>query len=261
MFASNHSSTPKLYIMKIKFQSVLFICALFAFGTLLTSCDREQIDNTPDNMKQATEEDAVDAMTGALQASTEGIAQEIEATTDLAETYTEKSGGSPCGETFDSTFVRSVDEANITADYTFTWEWSVECNAADIPVALNLGTTASGKYETARMLSEDTSGSTWNVNNLFTGANYVFNGTFERTGAQESKVRNQNAFTSVITIEVDDLNIDKGTKQIVSGIAEATVVITGSGGDSQAFSGDLIFNGGGSVTLIFNGNSYTIDLF
>lgn len=247
--------------MKIKFQYVLFICALFAFGTLLPSCDQENTDNTPESLKQPTEEDAVDATTGALQASTQGMGQEIEETTDLAETYTEKSGGSPCGETFDSTFVRSVNEANITADYTFTWEWNVECNAADIPLALNLGATASGKYETARMRSEDASSSTWNVNHLFTGANYVFNGTFERTGAQESKVRNQNAFTSVITIEVDDLNIDKGTKRIVSGIADVMVVITSSAGNTKTFSGDLIFNGGGSVTLIFNGNSYTIDLY
>jgi hypothetical protein len=247
--------------MKIKFQSALFVFAFFALGTLTTSCDKEATDTTPENLKQPTEEDAVDAMTGALQASTEGMAQEIDATADLAESYTEKSGGSPCGETFDSTFVRSVNETNITAEYAFTWEWSLDCNAADIPLGLNLATTSSGTYETARMLSQDASSSTWTVDSLFTGANYVFNGTFERTGAQESKVRNQNVFTSVITIEVDDLNIDKGTKQIKSGIAEATIVITGSGGNTQTFSGDLVFNGDGSVTLIINGNSYTIDLF
>ncbi|NRA49169.1 MAG: hypothetical protein HRU12_08535 [Phaeodactylibacter sp.] len=141
--------------MKIKFKSLLFLSVLFAIGSLNTACDKNSETPTPDNLNQPTEEDAVDALTGALVASTEGLAQEISSTTDLAESYTEKSGGSPCGETYDSTFVRSVNEPNITAEYEFTWEWGVDCNVAEIPIALNLNTSSSGAYETTRMLSED----------------------------------------------------------------------------------------------------------
>ncbi len=247
--------------MEIKFQSLILIGTILFSSFGLTSCDSAKQDNTPEAMQKLTEEDAIDAMTGALQASTQGMGQEIDETTDLAETYTEKSGGSPCGETFDSTFVRSVNESNIAADYTFTWEWGVDCNAANIPVALNLLTTANGTYETTRMHSDDASNSNWTIGQLFTGANYVFNGTYERSGRQESKVRNLNSFTSTITITLNGLNVDKGTKQIVSGTGEAIIVITGPEGNAQSFEGDLVFNGGGAVTLIINGHSYTIDLY
>ncbi len=243
-----------------RFSFAVMMALLLSSGALFTSCNKE--DNEPRQQEKLTEEDALDVVEGAMMAGTEGLGAEVESAVYLADEYAEKSlTGNPCGETFDSTVVRSISNASLTASYTTSWEWTVLCNNANIPSALDYSRTAAGNYETARMRSDDSAVSAWNIGNLILGDNYVLDGAYTRQGSQESKVRNQYGFSSLFTMEIDELNVDKGTHQIQSGIAGFTLTLTGPEGNSQAFEGDVVFNGGGNVTIIINGNSYTIDLF
>ncbi|MCB9273350.1 MAG: hypothetical protein H6564_04870 [Lewinellaceae bacterium] len=238
------------------------IALLFAAGALLTSCNKN--DDEPGQENLITEDDALDVIEGAMIVPSEGLGAEVESAIYLADEYAEKTiTGNPCGETFDSTTMRSVNYPNLTASYTSTWEWTVICNNANIPSALDLSRTAAGTYETARLLSDDSAGSTLNVSNLILGDNYVINGGYGRQGSQESKVRNHSAFSSLLTVDVTDLNVDKGTHSIQSGAATFTLTLTLSGpqSGSQTFEGSIVFNGGGSATITINGNSYTVDWF
>jgi len=240
---------------------------LAAFFTLtLSSCEKE--DNDPQTEASITDEEAVDIIESALVAETEGIGAEVEDAAYLAEEYAEnltsdelEERNNPCEETYDSTVVHSINNPNLTADYTTGWTWTLDCNAAGLPTSLNYARTAEGAFETTRLVSTTNSTSSWVVSNLLTGANYVFNGAYNRTGTMESRVGNQNTYSTTTTIEVDNLNVDKGERRIESGIADITLVATGPEGNTSTIEADVVFNGGGSVTIIINGNSYSIDLY
>ena len=237
----------------------LFFILFLSIG--LAACNKDNEDS-PTLGSEISEEEAAIVIEGAVTAKTQGLGAEMEDALFLADEYAEKSGGAgPCGEPFDSTLTRSIDNGNITASYTVNWGWLVNCNALQIPIAIDYQRSSTGDYETTRMASSDNASSNWAISNLIQGGNYVLDGTYTRQGAQQSKVRNQSSFSSSLLIEVDNLNIDKGTRRIQSGIAGFTLDITGPDGNTQTFEGDIVFNGDGSATIIINGNSYTVDLY
>ncbi|NUO00860.1 MAG: hypothetical protein HUU01_09635 [Saprospiraceae bacterium] len=238
------------------FSQVTFLMVL---GLMATSCNKE----TEEPQDVLTEEEIVAVVEGAMLADTDGLAAQSEDAVYIAEQYTVKDGlgGGPCGETMDSTVSYNYTDPRITASYNSTFIWTLNCNNNSIPQSLDFDRTAEGNYETARMISDDSAVGDWLVENIVTGANYVINGSYSREGSQTSKVRNQNAFTSSLQVSLDDLNLDKGTRRIVSGIASFTLNGSGTAGRSFSYEGDLVFNGNGSVTIIVNGHSHTIDLY
>ncbi|MCB0549696.1 MAG: hypothetical protein KDD19_19140 [Phaeodactylibacter sp.] len=237
------------------------LALLMAISMSLSACNKNAED-TPEPTPQISEEEAAAVVEGAVTARTQGLGAELEDAIYLADEYAEKSGnGGPCGEPFDSTLTRSIDTANLTASYTVNWSWLVNCNTLNIPTAIDYQRAATGSYETARMSSSDSANSNWSISSLIQGPNYVLDGTYTRQGSQQSRVRNQNSFSSTLLIEVDNLNIDKGTRRIQSGIAGFTLTITGPGNNTQTIEGDIVFNGNGSATIIINGNSYNVNLY
>lgn len=253
--------------MKI-FKNANWLTLAFATVLLLafTSCDKD--DNTSNEEATITEEEAVDIIESALVASTEGIGQEIEDAVYLAEEYSEnfESGeieerDNICETVYDSTVVRNINNPNLTLNYNLSWEWSFQCNDLQIPVAMDYTTSTGGDFETARLISTNTSTSEWTLENLFTGTFYLLNGTYNRTGSTESKIGNQNSFSTNLNITVDGLSVNKGDHQIQSGIASLTLTATGPNGSDTTIEADIVFNGGGSVTIIINGNSYNIELY
>ncbi|MCB0704343.1 MAG: hypothetical protein KDC34_03500 [Saprospiraceae bacterium] len=240
----------------MKIQS-LFILALFSLNFI--ACQKDE-DPQPE-LKTISEEEAAEIVEGALASQSEGIATETLDAAYVADEYAEKIvGGSPCGMTYDSTVDRSLNNPYITALYSSTWEWEVFCNNLDIPTTMNYARTTAGTYATNRLESDDQANSTWTVDNLFGGNPYLINGVYERNGTQQSLIRDQNAFSSNILIEVDDLVIDKDDKHIESGIASFTLTGEVEGGESFSFEGDIIFLGDLSANLIINGTVYTIEL-
>lgn len=237
----------------------LFVLAFLSSSLVFTAC--EQDDPEPATNETITEEEMVDLLEGALVNGSEGLVAEMAAAAKVSDEALEKDLKSlECGETADSTVTRNFTNAYITSAYNSTWTWTLFCNAQNLPTEIAFGRSTEGTYETARLLSDDSATSDWSVSQLIFGPNYVINGSYEREGTQESKVRQMRSFTSQILITVDDVNIDKGEQQITSGIASFTLTGTGSEGGSFTADGDLVFNGDGTLTLIINGNSYVIDL-
>lgn len=225
-----------------------------------TSCDRKG-DDTPVVEMTISEEDAVDVIEGALTMDTEGLVSELEDAAEVADKYAEKTFNEPCGVTFDSTFTVVESNAFITASYSNHLEWTVYCNNVEIPVNLDFSRESQGTYETTRMESADASSSAWNLDNLILGTSYVLNGTYNRSGSQTSKVRNENSLTSAIQMTITNLNVNKGTRRIESGTADLTISGTSSTGQSFSFDAEVIFQGNGAAVVVVNGNSYNIDLY
>ena len=236
----------------------LGMIALLLVVTFTSSCNRDN-DDTPD-MVEISEEDAVDVIEGALTMETEGLVSEVENAAETADKYAEKTL-SPCGETFDSTFTVSTQNAFLTASYTNTLEWTVFCNNMEIPESLAFGRESQGSYETTRMESFDASSGSMTLDNLILGTEYVMNGDYSRAGSQTSKVRNENSLTSTVDITFTNLSVNKGSRRIESGTAELTITGQSSTGHSFTFEGEVIFQGNGAAVIVVNGNSYEIDLY
>ncbi len=245
--------------MRIKFQLKnnlpIFSLAVFALAFSLMACNKSD-----DNASNLSDEEVVAVLEGALMSSSGGISNEIADATQIAVRYTEKTIlGGDCGETFDSTVTRSVNNANITASYATTWQWMINCNNLMVPTSIDYDWTANGAYETARMISDDSSVSNWTVNNLITGSSWTLNGTYVRSGNQTSKVRNRSSFVSELTIGVENLAVSKNTLDIVSGAATFTLTGSVNGGSGFSRSGSIVFNGNGTATVTINGQTYEID--
>lgn len=247
--------------MNLKFQNrnnlpfFFFMLLTLAFG--FTSCNKDDNDDTS---IIATEE-AVAVVESALISGTAGIADEVSDATLVALEYTEKDlNGGNCGETFDSTLTRNVNRDRVTASYTSTWLWTVNCNNVMIPTSLDFARTTSGEYETRRLNSDDNAASEWTIDGLISGDVWTLNGTYNRTGSQTSKVRDMNTFTSELDMNLSALTVNKNTLEIDGGTGTFTLVGNNTNGNSFSFEGSISFLGNGMATVTINGETYEIDL-
>jgi hypothetical protein len=244
--------------MKNQLFSVFTFLLLFAAG--FTSCAKEAVE-TGDQLTLSDEE-ALDILSGALVLGSEGITADAMEAAYIADGAVEKNLEIlECGETADSLFTRTYNDLHLSAYYSNYLTWGLSCTEFGLPSSLSFTREMDGSYETARLLSTDEAASEWTISQLLTGPNYILNGSYVRTGQQGSKVREMRTFTSTVSISVDKLNVDKGKQRITSGLA--TFQLTGNINDESAFSftGDIVFLGDGSATVIINGNSYAVDLF
>ncbi|MCB0639288.1 MAG: hypothetical protein KDC54_21830 [Lewinella sp.] len=232
--------------------------ALLTTSALLTSCERDA--DTPDEV--ITNDEAAELIEGALQADSEGLAEEMLLATELAESAVNKNLTTlACNETRDSSFTRTLNESYLTASYSSTFSWTLLCNSQDLPTAIEVARQTTGNYESQRWISDDEASGSWTVSQLLFGSSYIINGEYARTGYQESKVREMRTFDSTISFTIEDLYVDKGTQRISSGTGTFTMAGEGSDGNSFDLSGTIVFHGGGSATVIINGQQYTIDLY
>lgn len=245
--------------MKNLWMSTFTFALLLSFGAVLTSCENEEPEEP--QTTSISDEEIIEIVSAATASSTEGVTAEAIEMAYVADAVLEK-GPSPleCGETADSTFVRDINLDRISGSYSNYLFWGLNCSGV-LPTSIFYGREMNGNYETDRWLSDDSADSDWLIEDLLTGPNYVFNGQYERSGTQESKVREMRSFSTTTLIEVQDLNIDKGQKEIESGLANFTLNGTVNGETTFEHTGTIVFLGGGAANLIINGNTYTIDLY
>ncbi|WP_367388724.1 hypothetical protein [Lewinella sp. LCG006] len=244
--------------MKNSWMSLFTLMILFSTAFTFFSCE-----NNEEEPETAVieEEEILAIVSVALVTESEGATAEAVEMAYVAEKELEPSTATiACGETTDSTFITNINESWITGTYENALTWGLNCNG-NIPISIFYGRQMDGSYETERLLSEDEATSNWLMESLLTGPNYIISGSYERNGTQESKVRDMHSFVSTVLLEVDNLNIDKGEKQIVSGVA--TFTLSGTANNTSSFSqtGTIVFLGNGQANIIFNGNTYTVDLF
>ncbi len=236
-----------------------FSCLVLISTSLSTfSCDRTEDEPTID----VTADEAADLVGAALMAGSEGVAAEAADIAYIADKSVEK-GVFPleCGETADSLFTRSYTGSQVTATYENHLTWGLNCKNFNIPQSISYSRNMQGRYETARVRSEDSAATDWLVENLLTGEHFILNGNYARTGTQSSKVRNMRTLTSSILVDIDNLHIDKGTQRISTGTGTFTLTGTVDGtSNTFSFAGNIAFNGNGTATLTINGQSYVIDL-
>ena len=246
----------KVWYFKYNLQKgMLFFLGLMIFG--LTACNKE--DTPPEQEVFLNDEEVSALLQGSLALASQGLAKEMEDGAGLANQYTVKTLNGPCGESFDTTLNYNLELSWITAAYSTSWDWAVNCTG-EVPTSLSYNRSMSGNYETQRLRSNDEAGSSWVIEGFVLSPDYLFSGSYSRQGSQESLVRDRN-FSSNIALTVPEIRVDKASRRISGG--SAGLVFAGENTNGQSFSleGSIDFLGNGLANVTVNGNTYEIELY
>jgi hypothetical protein len=246
----------------------LYLVLLFLGISLISfsSCQEEE-NSVPEPTPQEegiTEEEAVEIMETAITMESSGLTQEIAEAAAMSESYEFPEEESEefqnidfCGVIFDTSIVRTVDNNSITAEYTTHTALTLICNSFNIPLELQFDRSSEGAFETNRWLSDDSAQGAWSLTNLLTGQNFLLNGNYVRDGYQKQKIK-EKEFTSTITFDMTDIAVSKTDYQIQSGLVDFVIEGENAQGQSFEITGQFIFEGNQTGTLIINGNTYPI---
>lgn len=226
---------------------------------MITSCDDDS-----ESTEIVTSDEAADMAASALAVSSAGLVLTVENSTSVTDVAVDESTGgriAACGYSKDSVFTKSnAAGAVVTYTYSFEYNYSLSCSA-DEPLKMTAAMSSSGEFEGTRLASENTSAADLVVEALDkTLTTYSVNGGYSREGSFQSKVRNLNSGTSTVSFTIDDISVDKTTKEILSGSAALTITGTVTGKGTFAFDATITFNGDNNATLLINGTSYSVNL-
>lgn len=231
--------------------------AVIMLGSFLTtgfqSCRREG--------DSLTNEEAADVIENMLVSNSGGLAAQTEdVIMALDDAENKNQEATACDVLYDTTVTRIGSYGSVSFDYTFNWNYILTCSNLNVPQSFDFNYTSDGVYDTQRMSSDDNGSVDFTVTGIQPSAqNYVFNGMYLRNGTQQSKVRNQNSFSSTIQLTLNDVTVDKSTYAIIGGSASVSISGEVDGGESFAFEGTIVFgNGTGTITL--EGETYSVDL-
>ena len=223
-------------------------------GTLIFSaCNKkEQIIQTVD------EGDAVEIIEAAFQTSAGGVTTNLE---DLADQLTTAiSSGLLCDSMYNYTAQRDYQGTQLQASYGSDISFEMVCNNFDIPQSATIAAVTASNYNTQRINSDDDSDFEGTVTGLQPSAlQMTFNATFNRIGAQQLLFKNQNNINSNLSLNLNDVKLEKQSQEIVSGTGSFTFTGTVNS-ETFSYAGNITFNGGKTATIVINGTTYTIDL-
>jgi hypothetical protein len=167
-----------------------------------------------------------------------------------------------CGATKSYTVTHaSATGAAITYSNAFSYNYTLNCNANNLPDNVTGTSSDNGKFDGPRASASNSGTSTFKVAGLTpTATVYAINGEYHRTATYTSKVESKNTSTIKVVVGVNNLLINKATKVITSGTA--TVIVTGTTSKNATinFTGTLTFTGDGKATVALNGTVYIVDL-
>jgi hypothetical protein len=165
-----------------------------------------------------------------------------------------------CGEEYNSSYVITKESGSITYDINYAWNWVVGCDADGNPISYDFALDGTGVYTTPRMSSSGSDVSEIEIVTLDEQQDmYQLNEEFSRTGTHESFIRDENAFSSTISLSTDNLRILKSNYNIVSGTVAASFSGIVSNGNTYDYSGVVVFHGNQTATLTMgSGNTYEL---
>ncbi|MFP9098741.1 hypothetical protein ACLI09_06790 [Flavobacterium sp. RHBU_24] len=243
----------------LKLKAVMPLAGALLMAASVISCRDD--DNT--DLETVTEAEAADAIEAAVTTDSNGVAQMAAGATAVAEdeaVYT----NSPlinCGQLYTENHNATGAGVTYSYDYSGTHTYQLTCSAQGFAESFAYTYDMDGTYETARMYSDDNATANVAITGLAAGIpDALINGSYVRNGYQESKVRQMRHFNSLITINLDDVVVNKTSRQITGGTASVSMTGTGSAGNTFSYNGTITFNGNQSATLVINGTTYNINL-
>ncbi|MEM5564168.1 hypothetical protein WNY78_03590 [Psychroserpens sp. AS72] len=240
--------------------SKLFFIGLITMNLIIvtTSCSSNDDNTVTPKTTELNEEEAVELIESSLRKSTAGF-------NDTSKTFSESltadiTINEDCSVIYNDTYVVNYEESIVQASYTVDWSYEMTCNSIGIPQSVTFSSSTDGNYSTQHIISNDYSTSNFDIIGLQPSSEtMVLNGDYVRNGMQELNVVNTRSVTSILTVTLTDIVIDKSTSNITSGTASLTLTGT-SQNTNFSFEGSLIFNGDETATLTINENTYVINI-
>lgn len=252
----------KTVIFKVfKNQNRIALATLCLGLVFFASCNNDDNEISASNI---SEEEAAETIGMAVLPETGGlIEQTTESVTfiegnssDYSKSLDVKNDYS-CDQNYGTSFIRSFDNGVYSYNADYSWNWIVNCENG-IVSSFNYDLNGTNAYNSPRMSSDDKITATIAVSGLDdTETEYTINQTHNRSGSQNSSVRNENSFTSSLSFHTTNLTMLKANHNITSGSMSVAFVGQTSNGNVYDYSGELVFHGNQTATLTMgSGNTY-----
>ena len=252
----------------MKIRNLLLVGIITLSGMLIfTSCNKDD-EPVADDLS-ATETEAAEMVASSLADGTSGTASDIETAAALAneavgyesnlKSATTNGKSLSCGESADTTMV-TAGTGVITYNNTKTYNYMLECDTLGNPVMLDMSFTYDGEFDAPRLASTHSVSGNFEITQIeYTSDMYLINGTWQRSGGFESKIRNQASRQATIQFELVNVAVEKEPKEIDNGTIHFS--ISGSSGrGSFSYEGTITFTGNREATIEISGTRYVTNL-
>ncbi|PZP39707.1 MAG: hypothetical protein DI598_19790 [Pseudopedobacter saltans] len=239
-------------MQQFRFKAAKWLALTLSGALLVSSCKKN--DNAVDNSTAITDDETAAVITDATVNG--GLTDQV---ATMSVIVVPSKATISCGESKDTSVSKSGSRTNVSYNYSLALSRTITCtNYA--PSTLTLTYSGANSYSSAKMSSSDSAHGSLIVTQLQpTYSSYIFNGSYERKGTQQSDVYVQRSITSDVQFTITSLTVDKTTNTILSGTAAVSFVGSASGGQSSTRGATVTFNGNDQATLVLdNGNSYSI---
>lgn len=190
-----------------------------------------------------------------------GFASSSEQSAEYADEAMASRRVAECGATSENSGSLTGNIGSIAYSYAFDFDVTLECNGNEEPESVTSEFTYEGSIDGPRFASEHSGSGALVVSSLEeASANYEIDGTYDRSGSFDSKIDTEASGSSNVDITVHNVLVNKSTKVIAGGTADATIQgqITGKG--SYSFDAHIVFNGNGTANIVVSGKTYVTNL-
>jgi hypothetical protein len=151
--------------------------------------------------------------------------------------------------------------AACTYNYQLNYTYTLNCNTSQLADNITGSSADNGTFDAPRISSTNAGTSTFRVAGLTpTSTAYIINGEYKRAGTFTSKVESKSSSNATVDFVITNLNVNKTTKQILSGTAIVTITGNTTANAGISFVGSVTFTGNNKATVALNGSIYTVDL-
>ena len=186
------------------------------------------------------------------------------ASADQSADYTDDAVGAriaQCGYAAENTVSLSGTIGEIIFSFAYDYDVALVCNSSEEPTKFTSDFTYEGSFDGPKFASDYSGSGSLILTSLeAASANYTVNGSYERAGSFQSKIDEQTSGSSNISLDIDEVLINKSTKVIVGGSADASVSGAIPGKGNYAFDAHIVFNGDGTANIKVNGKVFVANL-
>lgn len=163
-----------------------------------------------------------------------------------------------CGTPETYSLTKDIQRTNGSFSYDYMITWIVNCSVGMIPKGLEFSLLGNSRYDSPRLISEDSNEVIWLLSGLEPGSN-VYNLSFdvERLGNHISKTNDQNHFSSLLELNSEALTMNKGEGSEVLGTVTVKLTGTTFEGEAFIFGGILEMKPDLLVLTLNSGKTYT----
>jgi hypothetical protein len=234
----------------------LKIGAFAILGLLAVACNDDDDNNTA---KLSSEEQA-EMVASSLGES--GLSGSAEQSAEYADEATGASGKmAECGYSATESANINGGTSLITFSLSYSYDVAVNCDDNSELESFTSEFEYEGAFDAPRFASQHSGSGFLTITSLDEeNDDYEINGSYDRSGAFQSKIRNQASGNHTLDINVDAVTVNKVNKEITGGTASVSARGEIEGKGSYSFDADVTFNGDGTATIVVSGTTYNVDL-